>query len=69
MNQYLGTRYFDNDLGRNKEMYTVTASKNFPDIQTNINFSYSYQNYWDQPTSNSYSATVSHAFDAFLSKI
>ncbi|CNG40941.1 fimbria/pilus outer membrane usher protein [Yersinia similis] len=68
MNQYLNTRYFDNDLGRNKEMYTVTASKNFPDIQTNVNFSYSHQNYWDQPTSNSYSATVSHAFDAFSLK-
>ncbi|CNI65812.1 fimbria/pilus outer membrane usher protein [Yersinia pekkanenii] len=68
MNQYLNAFYQDDDLGRNKEMYTVTASKNFPDIQTNINFSYSYQNYWDQPTSNSYSATISYSFDAFSLK-
>lgn len=68
MNDYLNARYRSYQQGRNKEMYTVSASKSFPDAQLSFYLSYSHQTYWDQKTTDRYSLSASQTFDLFSRK-
>ncbi|WP_431225041.1 fimbria/pilus outer membrane usher protein [Serratia sp. L9] len=63
MNQYLDTRYRGNNSGNDKEMYTITASKNFADARLSLYLSYSHQTYWDQEATDNYSVSLSRYFD------
>jgi outer membrane usher protein FimD/PapC len=68
MDQYLESRYRGNDNGRDKEMYTVTVNKNFPDARVSLYLAYNRQTYWEQQATNSYSATLSHYLDVLTMK-
>lgn len=68
MDQYLSNRYRDNTAGTDKEMYTITANKNFPDARVSLYLSYSHQTYWDQQAADSYNLTLSQYFDALSLK-
>jgi outer membrane usher protein PapC len=63
MSQYLDARYRDNNSGNDKEMYTITANKNFSDARVSLYISYSHQTYWDQQTADNYSISFSHYAD------
>ncbi|WP_337263551.1 MULTISPECIES: fimbria/pilus outer membrane usher protein [unclassified Serratia (in: enterobacteria)] len=70
MAQYLQTRYNNSDdryNGREKELYTLTASKTFM-AQDSIKaitayLSYSHQTYWDARTQNRYGLSASKMFN------
>lgn len=55
----------DNDynVGSDKEMYTVTANKQFRDLGISLNLTYSHQTYWDHPQSNNWNLSISRYFD------
>lgn len=63
MSQYLDTRYRGNNGGNDKEMYTITANKNFADARVSLYLSYSHQTYWDQQAADNYSISLSHYTD------
>ncbi|MCK2181572.1 outer membrane usher protein [Hafnia paralvei] len=59
MGEYLDARYHEQNSGHDKELYTVTANKNFSDVGLSFYFTYSHQTYWDQPTDDRYSLSGS----------
>lgn len=68
MNDYLETRYRDRDWGgqawgRQKELYTITVSKAFKDLNMNLYGNYSHRTYWNRPDSDRYSLTLSQYLD------
>jgi outer membrane usher protein FimD/PapC len=63
MGEYLDARYNGARVGRDKELYTVTASKSFTDLRMSAYLSYSHQTYWDRDDSDRYSVSVSRYFD------
>lgn len=68
MGQFLDARYGDNSQGRNKEMYTITANKNFSDVRMSAYTSYTHQSYWDRASEQSYSLSLSRYFDFMQQK-
>lgn len=64
MQQYLNARYRDDFRNRNKELYTATLNKNFPDLNMSVSLQYSYQTFWDRPADNYYTVSVNRYFDA-----
>lgn len=65
--QYLDERYQQYDsIGREKEMYTITANKTFwaddPDWVTSMFLTYTHQNYWDRKAQQRYGITVGRPF-------
>ncbi|MHA7845139.1 fimbria/pilus outer membrane usher protein [Serratia sp. D1N4] len=65
MDQYLDIRYHGNSRGNDKEMYTITANKNFSDARLSLYLSYSHQTYWDQQATDNYSLSLNRYFDVF----
>lgn len=67
MSDYLEARFHDRDLGmtrgRQKELYTITASKSFSDLKMNVYGNYSHRTYWDRPDQDRYSLTLSKYMD------
>ncbi|HGU9824255.1 TPA: fimbria/pilus outer membrane usher protein [Enterobacter cancerogenus] len=68
MSDYLETRYRDRDWvgqawGRQKELYTITVSKAFTDLNMNLYGNYSHRTYWNRPDSDRYSLTLSQYLD------
>lgn len=67
MSDYLETRFHDQEWGmtrgRQKELYTITASKSFSDLKMNIYGNYSHRTYWDRPVQDRYSMTLSKYMD------
>ncbi|GDM19319.1 fimbria/pilus outer membrane usher protein [Escherichia coli] len=63
MGQYLDARYRNYSAGREKELYTITVSKHFGDLNTAVNLQYSHQTYWDRRTSDYYTLSVNRYFD------
>jgi len=63
MGEYLSARYRPGDTGKNKELYTITASKNFADLGISAYLSYSHQTYWDQAADDRFSVSASSFFD------
>ncbi|MBF2792902.1 MULTISPECIES: fimbria/pilus outer membrane usher protein [Enterobacteriaceae] len=64
MQQYLDARYRDDFRNRNKELYTSSLNKNFPDLNMSVSLQYSYQTFWDRPADNYYTLSVNRYFDA-----
>lgn len=63
MGEYLEARSYGRVNGHNKELYTVTANKSFPDWRMSAYLSWSHQTYWDRQDNDRYSASVSQYFD------
>ncbi|HAE77077.1 fimbria/pilus outer membrane usher protein [Morganella morganii] len=68
MGQYLDARYGKQQPGRNKEMYTITANKNFPDARLSMYTSYTHQSFWDRGSEQRYSLSLSRYFDFMQQK-
>ncbi|WP_373859563.1 fimbria/pilus outer membrane usher protein [Kluyvera intermedia] len=64
MTEYLNSRYHNGSRGNSKELYTVTASKSFPDQRISTSLSWSHQTYWDRVNDDRYSLSASTYFDA-----
>ncbi|ENY5536623.1 fimbria/pilus outer membrane usher protein [Salmonella enterica] len=68
MSDYLENRYQERDWvgqawGRQKELYTITVSKAFKDLNMNLYGNYSHRTYWNRPDSDRYSLTLSQYLD------
>ncbi|MBN6028872.1 fimbria/pilus outer membrane usher protein [Pantoea ananatis] len=64
MPEYLDSRYHGSTRGNSKELYTVTASKNFAELRLSAYLSWSHQTYWNKPETDRYSLSLSRYFDA-----
>ncbi len=49
--------------GYNKDLYTISFSKNFPEWKSSLSLNSNYQTYWDRPSSNRYNVTYSKYFE------
>ncbi|MBF7997762.1 fimbria/pilus outer membrane usher protein [Rahnella laticis] len=67
MSDYLEARFHSQAWGgirgRQKELYTITASKAFSDLKMNIYGNYSHRTYWDRPDQDRYSLSLSKYLD------
>ncbi|WP_171264710.1 fimbria/pilus outer membrane usher protein [Acinetobacter sp. ANC 4558] len=50
--------------GKNKEMYTISFSKNFPDQKTSVYLNLNHQTYWDRSSRDYYNLMINRIFDA-----
>lgn len=63
MGEYLDARYRGGNIGKDKELYTISASKSFTDLRMSAYLSYSHQTYWDRQDTDRYSLSMSRYFD------
>ncbi|WP_447908000.1 outer membrane usher protein [Serratia fonticola] len=63
MGEFLNARHSNNDVGSNKEMYTVSFNKQFTSIGLGAYLNYYHQTYWDKPTNDRYNLQLAKAFD------
>ncbi|MEN5017295.1 outer membrane usher protein [Erwinia sp. Eh17-17] len=68
MSEYLDARYYGTRQQSNKEMYTITFNKQFRDSGLSAYLNYSHQTYWNRPTTDRYSMTLSRYFDIWKFK-
>ncbi|MTD28400.1 outer membrane usher protein [Erwinia sorbitola] len=68
MGEYLDARTYGTRPQSSKEMYTITFNKQFRDLGLSAYLNYSHQTYWDRPTSDNYSLTLSRYFDLWRFK-
>ncbi|MEG6138964.1 fimbria/pilus outer membrane usher protein [Enterobacter kobei] len=66
LSEYLSSLEYGNRyLNNSKELYTVTVSKFFNDIDVSSYINYSHQTYWDKPEQDRYNLSVSKTFDVY----
>ncbi|MFA3777558.1 outer membrane usher protein [Yersinia sp. 1652 StPb PI] len=63
MTEYLDARYRNNDVGGNKEMYTISFNQQFQDLGLSAYLNYSHQTYWDRSANDRYNLSLSRYFD------
>jgi outer membrane usher protein FimD/PapC len=63
MSEYLDARDYGQRTRNGKEMYTITFNKQFREWGLSSYLNYSHETYWDQPTNDRYSLTLSRYFD------
>ena len=63
MSEYLDARYRSNDVGGNKEMYTISFNQQFQDLGLSAYLNYSHQTYWDRSANDRYNLALSRYFD------
>lgn len=63
MGEYLDARYYGGTINHDKELYTITANKNFVDTRLSLFLNWSHQTYWDRDASDRYSLSLSSYFD------
>lgn len=63
MDQYLNRRYRDGSQDNNKELYTITLSKQFPDWGMSAYVNYNHQTYWNKPDNDYYNISLSKFAD------
>ncbi|CAI1108916.1 Outer membrane usher protein papC precursor [Serratia quinivorans] len=63
MSEYLDARHEGRRMGNNKEMYTITFSKQFRDAGVSLYLNYDHQTYWDRPVNDRYNLMMSRYFD------
>lgn len=63
MNQFVEQRYRGDNTDNNKEMYNIIFNKVFPSLRMNAYLNYSHQTFWNKPSINNYSLTLSRSFD------
>ncbi|AVA39242.1 PapC/FimD family outer membrane usher protein [Proteus mirabilis] len=59
MDQYLDRRYRYGAQENNKELYTLTLSKQFPQWGLSTYINYNHQRYWDRPNNDYYNFSLS----------
>ena len=62
-NDYLSYRSNSDDYMQSKEMYTITFSQQFDSLGLSAYLNYSHQTYWNSPTEDRYSLSLSRYFD------
>ncbi|EKN3871042.1 outer membrane usher protein [Yersinia enterocolitica] len=62
MSEYLDARYRNNDVGGNKEMYTISFNQQFQDLGLSAYLNYSHQTYWDRSANDRYNLALSRYF-------
>ncbi|WP_230979036.1 outer membrane usher protein [Intestinirhabdus alba] len=63
MGEYLDARRYGEREGSSKELYTITFNQQLADWGADVYLNYSHQTYWDRPTNNRYTLTMSRYFD------
>jgi len=63
MNEFLDARVDGVRPGGNKEMYTLSFNQQFRELGLSAYLNYSHQTYWNRPTTDRYSLTISRNFD------
>lgn len=63
MTQFLDGRYRGLHIDSGKELYTAIFGTAFPEYNINTYLNYSRQTYWNRPSTDNYSFTVSSYFD------
>lgn len=63
MSEFLQALKSGERYGGNKELYTISLSKNFRDMGMSVFLNYNHQTYWDRPDNDYYSVSVSKYFD------
>lgn len=63
MDQYLERRYRNGIQDSNKELYTITVSKQFPDWGMSAYINYNHQTYWNKPNNDYYNLSLSKYMD------
>lgn len=66
MSEFLDARYNGLQNGKSREMYTISVSKQFIDLGVSGYLNYDHQTYWDKPTSERYSMSLSRYFNLGL---
>ncbi|WP_368547366.1 outer membrane usher protein [Klebsiella pneumoniae] len=59
MSEFLDAKYRGIDVGRSKELYTLSLNKQFSSINLSSYLNYSHQTYWNRPDNNTYSLSLS----------
>lgn len=65
MDEYLDANSGDGERvrsGHDKEMYTLTYSQSFSDLNVNAYINFTHRTYWNRPSQDSYNLTLSHFF-------
>lgn len=62
-NDYLSYTSNHDDFMQSKEMYTITFSQQLKSLGISAYLNYSHQTYWNNPTEDRYSLTISRYFD------
>lgn len=66
MDQFLSLQDHPQPLqGRSKSMYNIMINKSFSGAGVSMYLNYNHQNYWDRPSTSSYTLTVSRLFSLF----
>ncbi|QFI54447.1 PapC/FimD family outer membrane usher protein [Aeromonas simiae] len=63
MSDFLSARENEGVFKNSKELYTVTASKSFPEQRISAYINWTHQTYWDTSASNQYSLSASKYLD------
>nr|ULG17516.1 SefC [Serratia proteamaculans] len=63
MGEYLDIRAGNSSMYHNKNLYTVTSSKSFPDSRLSAYFSWSHQTYWNRNATDYYNLSLSQYVD------
>jgi outer membrane usher protein PapC len=65
MQQFLDSTIREDDSGREKELYSISLTKNFEKFDSSLGFQVNHQTYWDKEDSDYYSVSYYKYFDAF----
>jgi outer membrane usher protein FimD/PapC len=65
MNEYLDAHSGDDSLDSDKQMYTASFDKEFPDIGLSVYLNYQHETYWNSPENNNFNLSMSKNFDLF----
>lgn len=67
MSQFLDERLQDDEeqsnLGRGKELYTISFNQPIESLRSSLNLNYSHQTYWDRSPNDTYNLSLSSYFD------
>lgn len=63
MGEFLRLREADMRISNGKEMYTISVNKQFRDWKMSSNLNYSHETYWNRPTNDRYTLSLSRYFD------
>lgn len=62
MSEYLDARYYADEVGGSKALYTATFNKQFRDAGVSVYLNYSNQSYWDRPVSERWTLSLTRYF-------
>ncbi|WP_338418153.1 fimbria/pilus outer membrane usher protein [Izhakiella australiensis] len=66
--QYLDARYGSGNIGNSKELYTISLTRQFISLGLSAYLNYSHQTWWNRPSNDNYSLSLSRYFDLWRFK-